>query len=257
MNNTEYLGQDGLLHCGNCGEPVELITSILGKERKVRCICKCRKQEQDEKEKQRVQEENDRKRMICFNGSMMKICTLEESEKNLYTEMAKNYAENFEDFKKDGKGILLYGTVGTGKSHIAACIANKLIDNGYNVLMTNFASMVNVLQSTFDGKQDYINSLNHYELLILDDLGAERKSDYMQEQVFNIIDSRCRSGLPMIITTNLTMKEMTEPAEIGYKRIYDRILERCFPIEMIGESRRIQKGRADYREMKKILGGAK
>ena len=92
-------------------------------------------------------------------------------------------------------------------------------------------------------------------MLIIDDLGAERKSEFMQEQVYNIIDARYRSGLPMIITTNLTIKQLTEPAEIGFSRIYDRILERCHPMELTGDSRRIIKGRAEYKQTKMILKG--
>ena len=54
----------------------------------------------------------------------------------------------------------------------------------------------------------YINSFNSFPLLIIDDLGVERNSEFAREQVFNIIDSRYRSQLPMIVTTNLTMDEL-------------------------------------------------
>ena len=171
-------------------------------------------------------------------------CTFEKSEETEHLKMAKNYVRHFDDFRTDGKGLLLYGTVGTGKSHMAACIANALIDEGFRVLM-----------SSFEGRQEYINSLNKYTLLIIDDLGAERKSDYMQEQVFNIIDARCRSGLPMIITSNLTMTELTEPTDIMCSRIYDRILERCHPLEVMGTSRRIEKGRKEFKQTKMLLKG--
>ena len=83
-----------------------------------------------------------------------------------------------------------------------------------------------IIVSKSNEKIKYINSLKRYALLILDDLGAERKSEYMQEQVYNIIDARYKSGLPMIITTNLTAEEMKKPSDLGNSRIYDRILER-------------------------------
>ena len=120
--------------------------------------------------------------------------------------------------------------------------------------MTNFASLTNKIQGMFEGKQEFINDLNRYSLLILDDLGAERKSEFMQEMVFNIIDSRYRSGLPFIITTNLTMDEIKKPQEVEYSRIYDRILERCFPVEVAGGSRRRQNVRDTYFDMKNKLG---
>ena len=86
------------------------------------------------------------------------------------------------------------------------------------------------------------------------DLGAERKSEFMKEMVYNIIDSRYRSGLPMIITTNLSMDEMKNPGNMEYERIYDRILERCFPIKVEGTSKRRKAIRNSYDEMKNTLG---
>ena len=251
-----YVGQDGLLHCQKCGGHLETFISVpLVGDRKVRCICECMAAERDAFEEQKKQEERERNRRVCFNGSKMMNCTFEKSNKTELLMMAENYAKNFSQFRKDGKGLLLYGTVGTGKSHMAACIANRLIDEGHRVLMTNFATMVNVLQSSFDGRQEYIDSLNRYALLILDDLGAERKSEYMQEQVFNIIDARYRSGIPMIITTNLTAEEMKKPTDLGNSRIYDRILERCHPVEVQGQSIRRQNLKDDFRQMQLLLKG--
>ena len=166
----------------------------------------------------------------------------------------ERYAEGFADFKKDGKGLLLFGTVGTGKTYYAACIANRLIDKGYKVKMTNFATLTNQIQGMFEGKQEFINDLNRYQLLIIDDLGAERKSEFMQEMVFNIVDSRYRAGLPFIVTTNLTAEEIKKPQEIGYARIYDRILEKCFPIEMTGASRRRESLKQSFPNVKTKLG---
>jgi DNA replication protein DnaC len=166
----------------------------------------------------------------------------------------KKYVENFNDFKKNGKGLLLYGTVGTGKSYYSACICNALVEEGYDVLMTNFSRLTNAIQGTFDGKNEYIDSLQRYALLVIDDLGAERSTEYMQQMVFDIVDSRYRSGMPFIITTNLSAEEIKKPQEIGYARIYDRILERCFPIAVTGESRRKQEVKDTYFDIKEKLG---
>lgn len=248
--------EDGLLHCSKCGGALETYIDVLGRgKRKVRCICECMKKERDAFEERAKAEQIDRNRRICFGGSKLMHCTFETSHETEYIKMAKNYVKHFDEFRKEGKGLLLYGTVGTGKSHIAACIANALISAEKKVLMTNFTTIVNTLQNSFEGRTEYIESLNRYSLLIIDDLGVERQSEYMQENVYNIIDARYRSGLPMIITTNLTAEEMKNPKEIGKSRIYDRILEKCHPIPIYGDSIRRQNMRSDYKDTEKILKG--
>ena len=86
--------------------------------------------------------------------------------------------------------------------------------------MTNFSRILNTLTGMhFEDRNQFINSLNRYSLLIIDDLGIERNSDFALEQVFNVIDSRYRSKKPLIITTNLTLSELNNAADIAHKRI--------------------------------------
>jgi DNA replication protein DnaC len=120
--------------------------------------------------------------------------------------------------------------------------------------MTNFARLSNTLQGMWEGKQEYLDSLNRFPLLILDDLGAERKSEYMNEIVFNLIDSRYRAKLPLIVTTNLTSEELKNPADITNRRTYSRLLEMCIPLEVKGEDRRREKLKDSFKEMKELLG---
>lgn len=252
----EYMGEDGLLHCAVCHDKVQTRVTFLGEEKTVRCICRCIQKERDAFEERQRKEERERKRRTCFAESNMANWTFENDngENPKFSAAMKKYADQFDDFLKESRGLLLSGQVGTGKTYFAACIANQLIDDGYRVLMTNFARLTNQIQGTYEGKQELIDDLNRYHLLILDDLGAERKSEYMQEMVFNIIDSRYRSGLPFIITTNLTLEEIKKPQDITCQRIYDRILERCFPIEVNGVSRRRQAVKNTYEDTKRRLG---
>ena len=255
-SDKEYMGSDGLLRCKTCDKRVETIVNVFGKNKKVRCICDCRKKELEKYKEVEKAQERDKVKKVCFMMSNMGNWTFanDDGKNKELSNAMKKYADQFADFKKSGTGLLLFGNTGTGKTFYAACIANELIDKGYSVLMTNFARLINQLQGKFEGRQEYIDSLNDYALLIIDDLGAERSSEYMQETVFNIIDARYRSGLPFIITTNLTLGELMNSDNITRERIYDRILERCYPIEVEGESRRTESFRANMTGIGNRLG---
>ena len=251
--------KDGLLHCGKCGTPKQCRVQLLGKIISPKCLCKCeaeRIKQEEEAERQKAFTERIKKyRKMGFPESQMQDWTFENDDRSneKLSNMAKRYVDNFVEFSKDGKGLLLYGGVGTGKTYIACMIANALIDKGYPVLVTNFARVLSTLQSTFD-KQEYLDSLNQFRLLVIDDLGVERDTSYAKELVYQIVDSRYRSGLPMIITTNLTMQELATESNIADKRVYDRIIERCFPVEVTGESRRMKKLINSFDDMKNKLG---
>lgn len=259
-NEEDYIDEEtGFLMCGICNTPKQCRVEIGEKIYYPNCLCKCGTEQRDreeEEEKRRAFEERVQKyREMGFPESKMQSWTFENDDNanGKLTEMAKRYVDNFSKFYKEGKGLLLHGGVGTGKTYIACMIANALIDKGYPVLVTNFNRILNVLQGTFE-KQEYIDSLNKFKLLIIDDLGIERDTGYAKEQVFSIIDSRYRAELPMIITTNLPMQKIATEQDISYKRVYDRIIERCYPVEVAGESRRIKKLINSSEDMKSILG---
>ena len=168
--------------------------------------------------------------------------------------LAHNYVSNWEEMKANASGLLIWGDVGTGKSFFAGCIANALLEKGVPVLMTNFSQILNTLTGMhFEDRNQFINSLNRYSLLIIDDLGIERNSDFALEQVFNVIDSRYRSKKPLIITTNLTLSELNNAADIAHKRIYDRILERCIPVRINNRNIRQDNATDNLKRAKKIL----
>ena len=104
-----------------------------------------------------------------------------------------------------------------------------------------------------EDKTEYIRLLNRYELLIIDDLGVERSSEYVLENIFSVIDWRYRSGKPLIITTNLPLAQLKQETKIEKKRIYDRILERCIPVKIDGVSRREAMANDNMQTMKNIL----
>lgn len=252
--------EDGLLMCGKCHTKKQTRVTVFGEERTPFCICRCEmeRREREEAEKKRIEFENTVKklRQSGFPESDMQNWTFENADGSNERIMnaARNYVANFKEFRKNGKGLLLFGTVGCGKTYAAACIANALIDKGYPVLMTNFARIANTVGGMWEGKQEYYDSLNRFPLLILDDLATERKTEYMQEIVFNVIDARYRAGLPLIVTTNLTSEELKHPSDISYQRTFSRLLEMCIPVKVEGKDKRLEKLKADIQPMKDILG---
>lgn len=268
VNDNDYIGEDGLLICGNCHTPKQVRVSFLGQEKTPFCLCKCEQEKREAEDRER--EELEMRMRIARNREAafpdMNNSVPDENDFRNWTfdkdngqhpelsRAAREYVKNFEHFRRHGKGLLFYGSVGVGKSVMAACIANALLDKGYKVLMTTFARIEKETWGMKTGKQDYYDDLNRNTLLILDDLGVERNTDYMQEIVYSVIDTRSRAHLPLIVTSNLTNQELKNPEGISNQRIYSRLLDMCHPIHVCGEDQRRKKALQEFAETRKILG---
>lgn len=252
--------KDGLLYCGKCNTPKQCFVEVFGAIRKPPCLCACKKAARDAEEAARRQREFadkvQRYRSMGFPQSDMANWNFaaDDGSNPKMTAAMQNYVQHFDTFHQQGKGLLLFGNVGTGKTFLAACVANALIDKGVPCLVTNFARIANTVQGLFEGRQEYYDSLNKFPLLVLDDLNAERKTEYMQEIVFNVIDARYRAKLPLIVTTNLTREELMHPADVTSQRIYSRLFEMCTPIEIAGSDRRHAALKNDIAATKQLLG---
>jgi len=148
---------------------------------------------------------------------------------------------------------MLWGGVGTGKTYLAAAIANELLNQGKRVLMRDFSEISNI--SIFDA-DEYVSSLSSYDLVILDDLGAERKSEFALQNVFNVVNRRWESGKPMIVTTNLSIKDMkglSAKDDLQYQRIYDRLFDMCTPIYVNGKSHRAESSERKKAHLKDVI----
>lgn len=253
-----YLGNDGLLHCAVCNEAIEVkfdvpVMGITGHGR----MCKCQRDMQAQIEARQKLQEEQIKRDRCFSSRIQHDWTFDnDNGRNSKMHFAKNYVANWNAMKKEGLGLLLWGSVGSGKSYMAACVANELIKQGADVKMTNFATVLNDLFHCED-KNEYIRALSRYSLLILDDLGIERTTEYSLENLFHVIDARYTSGKPMIITTNLSLEELKNQKQLSLKRIYDRVLERCMPVCVSDNDFRKEKSEEAKAKFGKIINGGK
>ena len=261
----DYIGSDGLLYCGRCNTRKEReIIWFDNKPKKVPVMCKCRAEEERLKKEQMQKEEEMRSIQRAKISSMMDdtfrtACFANYQIRNgneRHLKVAKKYCIEFSKMYERNQGLLFWGTVGTGKSYTAACIANYLLEANTSVVMTSFVRILQEMQG-FDREREetFTNKLNSVKLLIIDDLGAERSTDYALEKVYGIIDNRYRAKKPLILTTNLTLRQMQEATDIRYARIYDRIFEMCYPMEFSGVSWRKREAAQRYEDTRKILEG--
>lgn len=255
--------KDGLLHCGACRTPKQCRNIILGREVVAGCMCSCSEEKYNvEEARRRQREETDRIMRLKNTGitsQKYRDASFEKDDRRNpeFMKKLRNYAENWEEIRRNNIGLLLYGDTGTGKSYGAACIANYLIERNVAVCMINLSTVLNSLGGfQSEDKNTYIEDLMRYPLLILDDLGMERQTEYALEQVFNVIDARSRSGKPLIVTTNLSVATIQNPQDLAHKRIYDRITEMCPAVILAaGPSRRKEKATEKAKIAAQILLG--
>ena len=238
----DYTGEDGLLYCGKCRTPKQFRMEAPPLEgRLLPHPCRC---EQERIDRETAEQEARRLRQAVadlkrrgFTDPAMKDWTFaNDNGKCPQMKHARFYVENWSTMQEENIGYLLWGGVGTGKSYFAGCIANALMEQEVAVRMTNFALILNDLTASFEGRNEYISRLCRAPLLILDDFGMERGTEYGLEQVYNVIDSRYRSRRPLIVTTNLSLQDLQHPQDTAHARIYDRLLEMCAPIRFLGEN---------------------
>lgn len=260
LKEDEYLIEaDELIYCSKCHTPRQCRVQFGGKEFRPAIRYRCQQEAYEQQEKERKQRE------FLEHISRLKASGLQDkalrdynfsNDKGYNPEIRKahEYVAHWKEMKEKSLGLLLWGDVGTGKSFFAGCIANALLEQGVPVLMTNFARILNTLTGMYsDDRNRFIESFNQYSLLIIDDLGVERSSEFALEQVFSVIDSRYRSRKPMIITTNLTLEELKNPQDLAHARIYDRILERCIPVKISRQNIREMNAASNLKAVRKLF----
>ena len=262
LAEDEYVNeQDGLVYCRNCHTPRQ--AAIRSSDGSIMfcppVLCDCKRAERDVedamREARRRVEEIERLKCECFRDRRLLDFTFDNDKGyNPVISKAKRYVELFNDMEARGMGLLLWGNVGTGKTFIAACVANALMEQGVPVYMTNFMRVMNQMMGmTGPDRNAFLDELNRYRLLVIDDLGAEHDSSFAVERVFSVIDSRCQSGKPMIVTTNLSMAQMRVPRDISHARIFDRVLAHCCPVRINNQRIRQQAAARNILEVEKLL----
>jgi DNA replication protein DnaC len=157
---------------------------------------------------------------------------------------AKSFLQTFRGNTHDdpAKGLLLIGKEGTGKTHVAVAVLKEVICKGFTGLYWNVPELFLELRRLINGSSelaeaDLFDEAKRVDLLVLDDLGAERTSEYVMDRLYVLINGRYQNDTATIITTNCTLDELRN--QIG-ARIVSRICEMCVPVEFPREDYRIK-----------------
>jgi DNA replication protein DnaC len=233
---------------------------VLGIEKIVQPVCQCEveawEREQDEMQERYRKAEVERKFAISSLGERFENCRFETFAKRPGTEkafrLAYDYAERFELY--GAESLLIWGDPGNGKSHLAAAVCHVLKARGKIPVFQTMTELLERIRATFgrqakEHEREIMTALQDCDLLVLDDLGAEKVSDWTLDVLFRIIDGRYRAKKPTLFTTNFSPtellhrfmpdKSLTEH-EIAARRIHDRILEVSVIVENKATSYRLE-----------------
>lgn len=212
---------------------------------------------EEEKKLELMQEFSKRVERIIKNSKMSKrnlSYKFDNFEPNNSNRKIFNNLKNYSEKLINGiekKGLILVGNNGVGKTHLACSIANKLIENGILIIYGTLINLLAELRNSYDtdnniSEMEIIKLYENVDLLIIDDLGKEKPSEWGLEKLFTIINSRYENNLPVIITTNYNQNSIIERLSINgeidtAKSIISRLYEMCYLVKIDDIDHRIKK----------------
>lgn len=258
--------------CRHCGKPIPWEGWSFGTYLQLYPnvpICDCIGAQEEEKARQEA-EEAERKRQIeqrkaeAFAEKIRQIMadsgmddkfhlrtfeTFEMTGDNGEAFMAcKAYAQHFEQIKHEEKnGLYIYGPMGTGKTHLAAAIANEILQEGQPFIMMTATKILQRIRKSYQGgdltEYDLLQTFREIPLLIIDDLGKEAATEWSASLIFQLINARYETMLPTIITTNYSQQDLIRRLtprgssdQITAAATVDRLKEMCRSYQITGDS---------------------
>ncbi len=171
------------------------------------------------------------------------------SNRNTFQNLKKYSEKLVNEIEK--KGLILVGNNGVGKTHLACSIANELMKNGIPVIYGTLINLLAEIRNSYDlynnaSEMEIIKLYKNVDLLIIDDLGKEKPSEWGLEKLFTIINSRYENNLPVIITTNYNQNTLIERLNLNgevetAKSIISRLYEMCYLVKIDDVDHRIKR----------------
>lgn len=257
--NTKGVPTDHEHYCPICGRLVPKFEFDLKNSQGllihhvVQPICKCEAEaDQREWDRLRGRERRDKfeEKYSALNDKTNRYteCTLENFEVTNDNKDAYEAAKKFLESYPFCRGLYIYGVPGNGKSHLAAAIANAVKQSNERIVIyTSYVDALEKLRAAIsrgkDAEDKVMGALACCDLLVLDDLGVEKASEYSCEVLFRILDRRARNGLPIVFTSNYAPEDLNERYERATDiktalRITGRVIDNSFIVRNWGESRR-------------------
>ncbi len=212
---------------------------------------------EEEKKLELMQEFSKRVERIIKNSKMSKRNLSYKFDNFKPNNSNRKVFNNLKNYSKklvngiEKKGLILVGNNGVGKTHLACSIANKLIENGTSVIYGTLINLLAELRNSYyiDNNISEMEIIKLYEsvdLLIIDDLGKEKPSEWGLEKLFTIINSRYENNLPVVITTNYNQNSLVERLSLNgeietAKSIISRLYEMCYLVKIDDIDHRIKK----------------
>jgi DNA replication protein DnaC len=164
-----------------------------------------------------------------------------DPQKRVVLDAVRSYIDELDAKIAAGRGLWLEGDVGTGKTTLAMLVSKQAIEAGHSVAIYSLPRLLARIRRTYDGDAGELSYLQFFErltsvdLLHIDDLGAEKRSDWVLEQLYAIVDERYATNRSIVVTTNMEVSELEE--QIG-RRTVSRLAEICETLPMYGDDRR-------------------
>ena len=253
--------KDGVMYCGYCHTPRQILHMWRGEMRPFPVNCRCQRECLARIAEEREQRERQEKAELCRRHALpyayMHQWTFanDDGGSPKAARYFRQYADNFEEMKKDGSGIFLFGPKGAGKTYAAVQIVNALCDKGYHCLMTSFMEIVkNLLSLNRENRQQYLDDICSHDLLVFDDFGGETNSNFFDINMEEIVKTCYRKFIPMIVITPLAQDALEQGLNATRQKAVDRLKERCYCLTLLNTSRNKQLTKERKEKMEKLLG---